>query len=76
MDSFNDNVVVEDSFQVNDNTVVEDNVVVNDSLNDNNVAVDSFDDNVEIEDSLNDNNLESGPGDQVDVDVEVEDVTL
>ena len=57
-------------------TDIEDNVVVNDSLNDNNVAVDSFDDNVEIDDSLNDNNVETGPGDQVEVEVEVDDITL
>ena len=74
MDSFNDNVVVEDSFQANDNTVVEDNVVVDDSFqaNDNTVV----EDNVVVDESFNDNNLESGGGDLTDVEVEVEDVTL
>jgi hypothetical protein len=37
---------------------------------------DNFSPETEVEDSFNDNNLETGPGDQTDVDVEVDDVTL
>ncbi|GAA4376871.1 IniB N-terminal domain-containing protein [Agromyces bauzanensis] len=72
VDSFDDNVVVEDSFQANDNTVIEDNNVAVDSFDDNTVV----EDNVVVEESFSDNNLETGPGDLTEVEVEVEDVTL